>query len=126
MSSKRILRVNELIKKEVSQLLLKEIEFPKDILVTVTRVETMPDLRESRIFISVFPEKKDIKISDFLNRKIYFLQQKINKRLKMRPIPKIKFLEEKKTAEAGRIEEILEKLKKDYNPPTAPPPKAGP
>jgi len=30
----------------------------------------------------------------------------------MRPIPRIKFLEEKKTREAGRIEEILEELKK--------------
>jgi len=113
MSSKRIQRVNELIKQEVSKLLLREIEFPKDVLVTVTGVKTTPDLKESKIFISIFPEKNESKISDFLNRKIYLLQQKINKRLRMRPIPKISFFQERKTAEAGRIEEILEKLKKE-------------
>jgi ribosome-binding factor A len=31
----------------------------------------------------------------------------------MRPIPRIKFLEEKETVEAGRIEELLEELKKE-------------
>ena len=111
--SKRIQRLNQLIKKEVAQLILREVEFPKDILVTVTRVKTTPDLRESKIFISVFPEKEEKKVASFLNRKIYFLQQKINKRLKMRPIPKILFSEERRTAEAGRVEEILEKLKKE-------------
>ena len=109
--SKRIQRVNQLIKKELSQLLLREVEFPADTLVTVTRVETSPDLRESRIFISVMPEAKTARIIDFLNRKIYFLQQKINKRLKMKLLPKLKFLEEKKTAEAGKIEELLEEIK---------------
>jgi len=110
---KRIPSVNELIKREIGQLLLREIEFPVDLLVTVTRVETSPDLRESRVFISVIPEKKEEEIIIFLTKKIYFLQQKINKRLRMKPIPKITFLTEEKTKEAARIEEILEDLKKE-------------
>lgn len=111
--SKRIQRVNQLMRREVSQLLLREFEFPKDILVTVTRTETTPDLKESKIFISVMPEEEIEKIIQILNKKIYFLQQKINKRLKMKLLPKLKFLPEKMTVEAGRIEEILEKLKKE-------------
>ena len=110
--SKRIQRVNQLIKKEISQLLLREVEFPADTLVTVTRVETSADLKESNIWVSVIPEERQKRIPEILNKKIYILQQKLNKRLKMRPIPRIKFLEEKKTREAGRIEEILEELKK--------------
>ena len=110
--SKRIQRVNQLIKKEISQLLLREVEFPADTLVTVTRVETSADLKESNIWVSVIPEERQKRILQILNKNIYILQQKLNKRLKMRPIPKIKFLEEKRTAEAGRIEEILEELKK--------------
>lgn len=109
--SKRIQRVNQLVKRELSQLLLREVKFPTDTLVTVTRVETSPDLRESRIFISVMPEAKTAKIIDFLQGRIYGLQQKINKRLKMKPLPKLKFLEEKKTKEAGRIEELLEEIR---------------
>ena len=115
--SKRIQRLNQIIKKEVAQLILREIDWeeggwrPRDVLVTVTRAEVTLDLRESKIYVSIMPEKEESQILDFLNRRIFLLQKKIDKRLKMRPVPKISFLEEKSTAEAGRIEEILEKLK---------------
>lgn len=111
--SKRIQRVNQLIKKELSQIILKEIEFPQDVLVTITQVETSANLIDSNVWISVLPEERSKRILEILNKNIYILQQKLNQRLKMRPVPKIKFLEEKRTAEAGKIEEILEKLKKE-------------
>ena len=105
------MRVNALIKRELGQLLLREFEFPPAILMTLTRVETSPNLLESKVFISVLPEKETERIIGILNKKIYFLQQKINQRLKMRPLPKIRFLAEKTTVQASQIEEILEKLK---------------
>ena len=111
--SKRIQRVNQLIKKEFSQILLREVDFPKDILVTITRVDTSPNLRESKVFISTVPEDKARRVLKTLNQKIYELQQKINRRLKMRPVPRIRFSKERETAEAGRVEELLEKLKKE-------------
>lgn len=107
----RLQRVNQLIKKELSQIILREIEFPPGILVTVTRVETTPNLIEAKIFISVMPEEKTLDIFKILKRSLYELQQKINRRLKMRPVPRMNFIEEKKTKEADRIEEILDKLK---------------
>jgi ribosome-binding factor A len=110
--SKRIRRVNELIKKELGKILLKE-DFPKGVLVTLTRVETLPNLSEAKVWISVFPEDQTEKIIGELNKKIYFLQQKINKIFKMRVVPKIRFLVETKTKEAARVEEILENLKKE-------------
>ena len=110
--TKRIQRVNQLIKKELGQILLREAEFPKDVLVTITRVETTVDLNEAKIFISSLPENRGEKILEVLNRQIYNIQQKLNKKLKMKFIPKIEFREEKKTKEAGRVEEILEELKK--------------
>ena len=111
--SKRIESVNELIKREISQIILREIEFPKDTLVTVTRVESLPNLIESKVFISIIPENKSEQALRILNRQIFNLQQKINKKLRMRPIPKIIFRIEKNTIEADRIEEILEELKNE-------------
>ena len=111
--SKRIQRVNQLIKREISQILLKEVDFPKDTLVTVTRVETSSDLNQAKVFLSVMPEDRITNVLEILNRQIYQLQQILNKRLKMKFIPKIEFREEKETREAGRVEEILEKLKKE-------------
>ena len=109
--SKRIQRVNQLIKKELSQILLREVEFNSGVLITVTRVESAADLNQAKIYISCLPEEKTSKVFQILNRQVYELQQKLNQRLRMRPIPRIKFVEEKRTAEAGKVEEILEELK---------------
>jgi len=109
---KRIEQVNQLIKEELSQIILREIELPSGILLTLTQVETSVDLRQAKVFISVIPEDKREKVLEELKKNIYDLQQKLNKRLNMRPVPKIRFIEEKETVEAGKIEEILERLKK--------------
>jgi len=113
MPSKRILRVNSLIKKELSRIILREIEFPKGVLATITRTETYANLEESNVFVSVLPESKSQEAFRILNKNIYFLQKILDKKLRMRPIPKIRFLKEEATVEAARIEEILQKLKNE-------------
>ena len=107
----RIPRVNELIKRELSKILIREIEFPRDILVTITRVEASSNLIQAKVYVSVMPENQTTKVLETLDQQIFDIQQLLNKRLKMRPIPKIKFVEEKEVRAAGKIEELLEKSK---------------
>ena len=108
----RVQRVNQLIKKELNQIILKEVDFPKDVLVTITRVESSSNLIQVRVYVSVMPENKTGQIMSILSRDIYSIQQGLNKRLKMRPIPKIIFVEEKTTREAAKVEKILEEIHK--------------
>lgn len=109
--SKRIERVNSLIKKELGQIILREVDFPEGTMVTLTRVETTSNLIEAKVYISVLPEEKEKKALDILNKSIYDLQKLLDKKLRMRPVPKIRFVKETKTAEAAKIEGILEGLK---------------
>jgi len=111
--SKRILRINSLIKEQISNIFLREFEFPPGVLVTITRVETTLDLTESNVFVSVIPEEKTEEVFQLLNRKLHFVQQKFNRIVNMRPLPKLKFLNEKKTVEAAEVEKILRELKKE-------------
>lgn len=109
--SKRIQRLNELIKKELGQILLRDFELGETALVTLTRVDTAPDLTSARVYVSVFPEKLSKPILKSLISGIYFWQQKINERLQMRPVPRLFFCQEKETIQAGKIDELLEKTK---------------
>jgi len=109
----RIQRVNHLIRNELAKIISKEIEFPPDVLVTLTRVQTTKDLVQSQVFISVMPEKKIEEILKILKKEIYFLQKKLDRILRMRVVPKIIFLKEEKMVEAGKIEKILADLKKE-------------
>ena len=109
--SQRIQRVNQLIKQQISQLLLREIDFGNT-LVTVTNVETSTDLRQAKIKISVMPAEKYELVLKTLERNIFHLQQILNKKLHMRIVPKIRFTIDQAEIKAQRIEEILEKIKK--------------
>jgi ribosome-binding factor A len=109
--SKRIEQVNELIRRELGKIILREIEFPEGAMVTLTRVETSVDLGQSKVYVSCLPEGKTVFAIAILNRNIYDIQQALNKRLKMKMIPRLFFAREKDTAKAGKIEELLERLK---------------
>lgn len=115
MSSFRVQKINVLLKSELNNILLREFDFSPDVLVTITRAETFSNLIQAKVYISVMPENKIGDVLKILNKRIYEIQQKINKRLKMRPVPKIIFKGEEKTQEASRVEEILEKIKEKQN-----------
>src|SRR3990167_1645876 len=109
--SNRIQKVNSLLEQEISKIILRDFYFP-EALVTLTHVDSSANLIEAKVYISVFPDEKIDKIVEILNKGAYSVQQKINKLLKMRPIPKIKFVKDKELIKAGKIEELLETLKK--------------
>ncbi len=108
--SERILKINKLIKEEMSELLLREVDFARGIFVTVDRVETSPDLTQSQIFLSIFPNESQILVLKTLQNKIFRLQQILNKRLKTRRVPKIKFEIDKAEEYAEKVEGLLEEL----------------
>ena len=108
--SYRIKRINELIKRELSQFILKQGYFSKKILVTISEVETTLDLSYAKVYISVMPEDKSIETISILKQDIYVIQKGLNKTLRMKKVPKIKFLQEKGIQKAARVEELLKEI----------------
>ncbi len=104
--SQRIDRVNELIKQEISKILLKEIDI-SNVLVTITNIDTSPDLKNCKIKVSVIPTDKSELALEIIDKKIYFIQQELNKKLHLKYIPKLSFEIDKVESKAQRIEEIL-------------------
>ena len=115
MPKKRIDQVNQLIKEEVSKLILREVEISKDAIITVTRVETSSDLRHSAIYVStLFKEKQAAAIHE-LNKSIYDIQHLLNRTLRMRPVPKIRFEIDKLYEIEQKLYETLAEEEKDGN-----------
>lgn len=113
MSSNRIDKVNSLLEHEISKIMQREVAFPAGALVTLTHVETTSNLIEAKAYISVLPEDKIDKALAVLKKEVFGIQQKINKKLNMRPIPKIIFVKDEAVSKAGRVEQILAQLKKE-------------
>ncbi len=107
----RIEKVNSLMQHELSKIVFRDFAFSPEILVTVTRIDTTANLIEAKAYISVFPEPKSAGIINALNKSVYDIQYKINRTLRMRPIPKIRFVKETEISHAAKIEELLFKAK---------------
>ena len=112
-TSKRVNKINEILKRTIGGIVLKDFDIPENSLITVTRVETTSNLIKSKVFISVIPQEKEKEIIASLRKYVYYIQQKINKKLRIRPVPKIVFMEEKDIEKAIRIEKILAKISKE-------------
>ncbi len=111
MTSLRIEKVNELLRHEISQLLLKEVDF-SNVLVTITNVDTSPDLRQAKIKICVMPTDKSEEVMKVIQRNIFDLQQELNKKLHMKPVPKMIFEIDKVEVKAQELEEVLRRVEK--------------
>ena len=92
-------------------ILEREIEFPENILVTITNVITSHDMYYAEVLISILG--KEIKEAlEILSKNIYHIQQKLNKKLRIRPVPKIHFEIDTGEAKREEVESSLAELKK--------------
>ena len=107
--TQRIEKINELIKQEVGKLILKEADISRDVLVTVIKADTSPDLRSSAIYITALPEIKEQEILRELEFKTFDIQQELNKKIRVKFVPKIEFKIDKQAHAEQRIYEIMER-----------------
>jgi ribosome-binding factor A len=82
-------------------------------MITLTHVDTSSNLIEAKVYISTYPEDRLEEIVEILNRNIYGVQHQINRLLRTRPIPKLKFVKDKELAKIGKMEELLAKIKEE-------------
>lgn len=111
MSELRVKKFNELIKIELGKIIFDFLEVKPGVLVTITRVVTAPDLFSAVVFISIWPDNETAEIFNKLNRLVYQIQQLLNKKLKIRPVPKIIFKYDKNPEEASETEKLIEEVK---------------
>jgi len=111
--SRRIEQVNQLLQKELGELFLREVEFPKNCLVTITKVETSADLKWAKVWISILPIKFAGRVLEILNKKASYFQSLLGKKLFIKFIPKIIFQVDRTEEEASEIERILDQIKKE-------------
>lgn len=112
MPSKRQEQVNSVIQKSLGEIILEEIELPKDVLVTITRVDCSPSLEHADIYLSIFPDPVKSEILELLQKNVYHLQKILDKEVVLKFVPKIVFkIDEGRLAE-NQINEMLDSLAK--------------
>lgn len=106
--SSRIHKINSLIKSHINDILSKDVHLKPGLFVTVSKVDTTADLRYTRIFLSVFPEKEFDYVMRTLKKEIYAIQGKLNKKLSLKIFPKIEFKVDRTPSMADKLERLLQ------------------
>ena len=108
--SERIVKINELIKTHLGEILLRELDLKPGVFLTISKVDTTADLRYAQVFISIFPYKEAHYALTALSNGMYSIQGELNKKLKMRPLTRLKFKLDSTEEGADKIEKILIQL----------------
>src|SRR5690625_7216101 len=92
MASRRIERLNEQFKREITGLVRSEVRDPRVGMATITGVETSADLSVARVYVSVLgsPEEKEESIEG-LHAAAPFIRTVLVRMLQLRCIPEFKF-----------------------------------
>jgi ribosome-binding factor A len=107
----RIKKVNEMIKKALADILLKDISFKKQVLVTISRVDVSSDLKNAKVWISVYPFLQKGYVINLLRKKRAFIQKLLGEMIKIKFTPKLDFMIDPAQEEAEKINELFEQIK---------------
>lgn len=118
--AKRISRVNELMRREISAVIQREFEW-KGSLVTISAVDITQDLKEGKVFVSVLGGSSS-EILDKLNRKSGMIQGLVAKRVVLKNTPVLRFRIDQSAARGVDVVNLLDEV---AALPTAPPEEEG-
>jgi ribosome-binding factor A len=112
MQGKRLERVNQLIKEEVSMLLQHELKDPRLGFVTVTEVDVTPDLRHAKVYVSVLGDEAQWASSlRALQSAKGFVWSWLRRNLDLRVTPEIVFRPDRSMEHAAHIQSLLAELR---------------
>ena len=111
MSSNRINRINEEIQKELSAL-LRTVKDPRvqDTMISITRVETTPDLRYTKVYVSFLQEQRVKDAMAGLKSAAGYLRRQLGHNLQLRYSPEIVWSEDDSITYGARMLKLINSL----------------
>jgi len=114
--SQRQLRVGELVKQNLGELFIRnEAKIPliNSKLITVTEVRMTPDLKTARVYVIPLGGVDTKETVRILTEHSHLVRRALSKRLDIKFLPKLTFIEDNSFEYAEKIERILKKIKKN-------------
>lgn len=103
-------KLSEVVKEELAKIIAKEIDLPQGVLATIVGIKIDEKLIRAEIFVSVIPQKETEFVMHVLNCKSHFLHQALNEKIKIRRIPRLKFMPESNLPESQKVSNILDEI----------------
>jgi len=106
---KRSVRVGDQMKQEIADILMKKIKDPRIGFVTVTDVELSDDLRNAKVFVSIYGGDRDETLKG-LKSAAPFIRSELGRRMTMRCLPELLFRYDSTVEQGAHIMELLHEI----------------
>ena len=114
MGQLRIEKIQELMKQEISKIILQELKDPRIGFVTVTQVEVSRDLSLAKVYISIMGSEEQIEGSwKGLQSSLGFIRREVGHRIRLRITPKLRFVLDKSLDYSDHIQKLLLQIERD-------------
>lgn len=113
MQSRRMQRLNDQIRDQLAELLTREASDPQlqGVIISITGVETSPDLHTARVFVSVLGSEEEAEATVARIRHAgSFFRRELAARLNLRHTPDLDFRLDRSIAEGAKIDKLLREL----------------
>ena len=110
----RVEKVQELIKQELSNMLLMDVKDPRHKNVTVTDVKLTRDMSQAKVYISVYGSEAEQKeVWDALEKAVGYMRTEIAKRIRLRFAPELVLAKDASIEYGAHIDSLLNEIKKN-------------
>jgi ribosome-binding factor A len=108
MAKKRVARLNEQLKRELTQLLQFEVKDPRVVAVSITGVEVTPDLYHAKVYYTLLGDDEEKRTAEEgLRAAAGFLRSELGRRMHIRRAPELHFRFDGTLEHAMHIERLL-------------------
>lgn len=114
--STRTLRVNELVQRELSDILRRRYQ-TESVAMTITEVRVSPDLRDARVFVSIVgtPEQAETSLR-WLRGQAVAIREEISRRIVLKYLPRFEYVLDHSAARSARILQVIDEIERPRPP----------
>ena len=101
-------RIGDLIQRELSDLLVREVRDPRVGMVTLTSVDVSPDMSHAKVFFTLLDKAHLDEVQQGLARAAGFLRSQLAKRVTLYSIPELRFQYDESIERADRLSRLID------------------
>ena len=111
-SSGRPQKLGDLIQRELSELVAREVRDPRVGMLTITSVDVSPDLSHAKVFFTLLQKEKLEDTLRGLGRSAGFLRSQLAKRIKLYTTPQLRFVYDESVERGDHLSRLIDSTKK--------------
>ena len=113
--SMRMDKVNKELMRQITHAIQDEVDDPTIGILSITKVETTPDLRESKVYFSLLDDTQYQRVQGILDKMNKLIRTNLGKRVRIKILPQLKFIPDDSIKYSVDIYQKIEEIRGEEN-----------